>query len=551
MYCKKCGKLIADDSSFCYSCGEKVDVKNDESCSDENYRNDQDSVLREFSDSINIQKTTNDGKLKDTRRDNTLVRDCLIGHKRYYYIKEFEKIEKGEKSKFSWVGFVFAFWALYRKMYIELFIYLVLNTLLLIANFVVIKYLLLGTIDIITGNLIIIGLNIFWNLIVPLILCNKAIKMYYVSINRKINRQFYGEKYVEDLIPIKQRYIRYYKGTLSKWIIIAVVISSTVILGGVCIKAEEYLSDIWLKSLGIDKIDDTYLKDDLMKEENNSDGNVVYNDLLDENSDLDDSNTDTVDENKINDTNSGYSTYPSEGYYNVKVYVDGNEYSDDTNDTCVLMLTKKDGEEYTYTTDFNMGRPTVISINSNGTCNIVQDTLESNVGSWSRDNGTYTFITEYYTLQLEYLFSLGNTTKSIGNMHYFNYTYNDYNDLCEFQFVAPSFLVQSYTSLVNYVDFVNIANDDFGMFIETLSNPDNYSFEEMLNKCIEDYGNVSYKLIKDNYFIISGLSGNEIYYCKFYVLPYAIVSIQMTYPSQFKDLYSNVVSEIANGFIVY
>lgn len=61
-------------------------------------------------------------------------------------------------------------------------------------------------------------------------------------------------------------------------------------------------------------------------------------------------------------------------------------------------------------------------------------------------------------------------------------------------------------------------------------------------------GGVSYKNKKSNYFIVSGTTGNTIYYTKTYVGRESINTLTIEYPTSMKKQYDSTVTTVANSF---
>ncbi len=102
MFCTKCGAEIPDNAEFCPYCG----------CKTINL----DHLKKEISNQTVSTQTCDSGII-----DNKISLDELkpvIGENIDYYIKQFERIKKGEKTEFNWSAFQYSiFLCSYRKCF--------------------------------------------------------------------------------------------------------------------------------------------------------------------------------------------------------------------------------------------------------------------------------------------------------------------------------------------------------------------------------------------------------------------------------------------------
>ena len=124
MFCPKCGRPIPEDSNFCVNCGEKLTFK---SIFNEETKTCEISLKQEVSEEKNKSQPeppkeenknnsdTEIPKIENKEGSNTDKADKLdmktvLGDNYQYYLKEFEKIDAGEKTKFNMAAF---FWRIF------------------------------------------------------------------------------------------------------------------------------------------------------------------------------------------------------------------------------------------------------------------------------------------------------------------------------------------------------------------------------------------------------------------------------------------------------
>ena len=62
------------------------------------------------------------------------------------------------------------------------------------------------------------------------------------------------------------------------------------------------------------------------------------------------------------------------------------------------------------------------------------------------------------------------------------------------------------------------------------------------------YGNLGYKILKDNWFVISGKKGNEIYYFKTIIKNGKTHYLRISYPISQKDIFDSILPRISKSF---
>ncbi|SFL98111.1 zinc ribbon domain-containing protein [Pelosinus propionicus] len=99
MFCHKCGNIITENAAFCQKCGTKLMDNN---------------IVSQATD-VPVSVVAQ-GDAGISRGGNELLK-ALIGKNSDYYLKQFDKIDRGEKS-FNWYAFFFApILLLYRKQF--------------------------------------------------------------------------------------------------------------------------------------------------------------------------------------------------------------------------------------------------------------------------------------------------------------------------------------------------------------------------------------------------------------------------------------------------
>lgn len=108
MFCQNCGNKITENAAFCPKCGKKI-------IPEDNVQQKTKTTISEGLDkSSQLKQNICES---DTTVGDTELLKILIGKNSEYYLKQFEKIERGEKS-FNWYAFLFApIVLLYRKQF--------------------------------------------------------------------------------------------------------------------------------------------------------------------------------------------------------------------------------------------------------------------------------------------------------------------------------------------------------------------------------------------------------------------------------------------------
>lgn len=91
-----------------------------------------------------------------------------------------------------------------------------------------------------------------------------------------------------------------------------------------------------------------------------------------------------------------------------------------------------------------------------------------------------------------------------------------------------------------------------GKNISVTASGSNNIFHKDLDECYNDtlnsYPDATYRIKKSNYYVVSGISGNNIYYIKEYVGAESINSMIIEYPSSMKKEFDAIVTTVANSF---
>ena len=116
MFCTNCGKQVAEDAKFCPGCGTPI------------LRSIQEPMEKTCAEEAPAIADSGGHPSADSMQ-------AVIGGNSAYYLREFEKIEQGEKAKFNWAAFFFGpFFCFYRKCGALFKKYFLLPVLLLAAS---------------------------------------------------------------------------------------------------------------------------------------------------------------------------------------------------------------------------------------------------------------------------------------------------------------------------------------------------------------------------------------------------------------------------------
>lgn len=111
MFCQNCGNKIAESAAFCPKCGAKLTT---EDTAQQTTKTPLSAVTAKPGEPISPQRESSEAAMLSG--DNNLLK-ALIGKNSDYYLKQFDKIDRGEKS-FNWYAFFFApILLLYRKQF--------------------------------------------------------------------------------------------------------------------------------------------------------------------------------------------------------------------------------------------------------------------------------------------------------------------------------------------------------------------------------------------------------------------------------------------------
>lgn len=117
MFCTNCGKELPDGSKFCPACGTAVEEKSAHIFEPEPAPDT--AAETPTTESAGNNNPSLYGSTPFSAKEQEVVNtplETVIGKNSSYYLREFKKIESGEKTKFNWAAFFFsAFFCLYRK----------------------------------------------------------------------------------------------------------------------------------------------------------------------------------------------------------------------------------------------------------------------------------------------------------------------------------------------------------------------------------------------------------------------------------------------------
>jgi len=90
--------------------------------------------------------------------------------------------------------------------------------------------------------------------------------------------------------------------------------------------------------------------------------------------------------------------------------------------------------------------------------------------------------------------------------------------------------------------------DGFFMIASGMYNVLENSLKDEMKSQEEDFDTVTYRRMKNNWFVLSGYSGENILYIKTYIVEDTIYHLYIRYPTYLKKEYDEIVSDIAKSF---
>lgn len=97
-------------------------------------------------------------------------------------------------------------------------------------------------------------------------------------------------------------------------------------------------------------------------------------------------------------------------------------------------------------------------------------------------------------------------------------------------------------------DGIVLYGDDIVVSVYGGNNTFSESLDEVYNNAVETSPGVSYKTKKSNFYVISGINEDKIYYTKEYVGIGSTNTLLIEYPSSKKKQFDSVVTQLANSF---
>ena len=94
-----------------------------------------------------------------------------------------------------------------------------------------------------------------------------------------------------------------------------------------------------------------------------------------------------------------------------------------------------------------------------------------------------------------------------------------------------------------------VSTDGFKVSIWASWNIDNYDVTEDLKAYGDQEGVVTYQVLKNNWFVQSGVNGDKIFYEKHIVNKNIVSGMRMEYPKLKKNEYNSIVGRIAKSLI--
>jgi len=90
--------------------------------------------------------------------------------------------------------------------------------------------------------------------------------------------------------------------------------------------------------------------------------------------------------------------------------------------------------------------------------------------------------------------------------------------------------------------------DGFSMTASGMYNVLENSLKDEMKSQEEDFDTVTYRRMKDNWFVLSGYSGKNILYIKTFLAHDTLYHLYIRYPENLKKEYNTIVSKIARSF---
>jgi len=90
--------------------------------------------------------------------------------------------------------------------------------------------------------------------------------------------------------------------------------------------------------------------------------------------------------------------------------------------------------------------------------------------------------------------------------------------------------------------------DGFFMTASGMYNVLGNSLKEEMRSQEEDFDTITYRRIKNNWFVLSGYSGKNILYLKTYLIRDTLYHLYIRYPKSLKREYDSIVSKISKSF---
>lgn len=270
MFCRNCGKELVENALFCSRCGTKIEIATENNLYSamepelmESLEKNIVAKVETFSEEKDINEevivTVEVGHEKDVTDKNDIYRE-LIGKNADYYLAAFEKIGRGEKTKFMWSSlFASLGLPLYRncdevaKKYYLIPYVLLLSSLILMPcatlfGFSTLSMVLLG------GSYLVSMVGSIWLFVNAIRLGKKFPHLYLMQLDKTI--EIYDIKTVADCdrVPEKQRKTNA-KKVVMICCVIFVIIAVLSLIGGLITSAG--ISNSWAEEKNTQPVNNT------------------------------------------------------------------------------------------------------------------------------------------------------------------------------------------------------------------------------------------------------------------------------------------------------
>ena len=123
-----------------------------------------------------------------------------------------------------------------------------------------------------------------------------------------------------------------------------------------------------------------------------------------------------------------------------------------------------------------------------------------------------------------------------------------FNQEFGFRIELPSYFEKGSLTASGIQYFTTELNEDIMVFVETSGEGSSISLANDYQSTINSTKGISYKLLKETYYVISGKQNNEIYYFKTLVKNGQTFYLSICYPIKQKDIFDSILPRIIKSF---